>query len=151
MDVGDFLGSPTVRVSAAGAEDLASTIAYKWQEWFERGQMALAGGQALRGWTDIAEGMRQMTKQYDNQIMARLSARGLNETANVPPQLGSAIDIMKRVTYPGEKLPLGAAPLNPAEAEAAIKAIGFSDLDDVATQLGLFFEALEKSRPGGGL
>lgn len=151
MDVGEFLGSPGIRVGASAAEDLASTIAYKGHEWFERGHHAFGAGDALRGWDHMAEGMRQLTKQYDNQIMPRLNAQGLNEIANVPPLLGQAVDLMKRVTYPDSKLPFGASRLNPAQAEAAIRDMGFASLDDVASQLGLYFESLVKSAPGGGL
>ena len=149
MEVSEFLTQPGIRVGAAGAEDLASTIAYKGQEWFERGHVAMVAGKAAQGWTHVAEGMRQLTKQYDNQVLPRLAVEGLTETANVPPMLGKAIDLMKRVTYPLNKLPFGATRLGPAEAEAAILDMGFSSLDDVASQLGLFFEALEKSRAGG--
>jgi len=146
--IGEFLGSKTPpRLSGAAAQDVADTFAFKGVEWFERGEQVM-GADPVRGLDHMAEGMRQLTKQHDNLIVKRLNARGLTETANVPASLGSAVDVMKRVTTPGHDLPFGVPPLSPAEAEAAIKAMGFKDLRDLAWQHGQFFEALEKTGTG---
>src|SRR5690606_3839811 len=131
----------------AAAQDVGDTFAFKGVEWFERGEEVM-GSDPIRGYDHMAEGMRQLTKQHDNLIAKRLAARGLTETANVPARLGHAVEVMKRVTTPRHELPLGVPPLSPAEAEAAIKAMGFKDMRDVAWQHGQFFEALEKTGIG---
>jgi len=152
IEIGKFLGTgakpggpkpPPVRLDGIGAQDVADTFAYKAVEWFDR-SAKLKATHPARGLNYMAEGMRQLLKQQENLIGSRLAARGLTETANMPANLGSGVDILRRVTKPGGGLPDGLR-LNPAEAEAAIKALGFSDLNDFAWQHGQFFEALEKT------
>ncbi|MCC6914298.1 MAG: hypothetical protein IT566_11395 [Rhodospirillaceae bacterium] len=148
VGIGEFLGSKTPpRLGGAAAQDVGDTFAFKGVEWFERGE-EIMGANPVRGLDHMAEGMRQLTKQHDNLIVKRLDARGLTETANVPTKLGHAVEVMKRVTTPRHELPFGVPPLSPAEAEAAIKAMGFKDMRDVAWQHGQFFEALEKTGIG---
>ncbi|MGE4220648.1 MAG: hypothetical protein AB7G39_14470 [Alphaproteobacteria bacterium] len=149
IEISDFVNRTEVRIGAAGAEDLASTVAFKGHEWFERGLATIAKGDAARGWSEVAEGMRQLTKQFRNQIAPRMRLAGMDRTTHVPPRLGQAIELMARVDSPAHELPFGATRLNPAEAEAAIKAMGYSDLDAVATELGQYFEAVIKSYPRG--
>lgn len=144
MRIEQFLGKGSTRVGANAAADVGATIAYKGYEWIHPGK-ALLEADPVRGWDKVSEGMRQLTKQYDNQIISRLQARGMDEMAHVPARLGHAVEIMKRVTLPPGSLPAGMTPLSPAAAEAAIEAAGFRNLQDVSIQLGEYFEALEKT------
>lgn len=143
MKIEQFLGKGATRVDARAAADVGATIAYKGYEWLHPGKELLTAD-PVRGWGQVSEGMRQLTKQYDNQILGRLNARGLDPIKQVPARLGHAVEIMKRVTTPVSELPAGAKPLSPAAAEAAIRAAGFRNLEEVSVQLGEYFEALEK-------
>lgn len=135
MAIGDFLGTGAAQVKASAAADVGATIAYKGDEWFQEGRKLLAAG-SPRGWEKIGEGMRQLTKQYDNQIVSRLQARRLDETANVPPRLLNAIGVMKRVSTPAKDLAPGVKALSPAAAEAALQASGFRNAEEAAVALG---------------
>ena len=115
-------------------EAIRDTFAHKGQEWFHRAAQAGDPAQAAR---DIAEGMRQTTKQYDRLIGPRLRTYGLKPGAVVPERIQAGMEIFRR-TVAGE--------IPPAQAENMLSAIGLTKerlVDDVAH----FFEAVEKG-PG---
>jgi len=119
-------------------QDIRDTMITKSEHWFH--QASQAGGDAGKYSRDMAEGMRQATKQWDNIIAKRVSLYG----ANVPPQLEKAIDIFKQV----EK---GA--VSPKQAERMLEQLGNLSggtkltPQKVVENMAHYFEAMEQG-PG---
>ncbi|HWR59190.1 MAG TPA: hypothetical protein VN328_09910, partial [Thermodesulfovibrionales bacterium] len=106
---------------------------FKANEWYHKAHEA--GVTAAQGETFIAEGMRQTTKQFGNQVMGRLEVLNQNRGGlfgppkiEPPPKLVEAINIMKRVDEKG---------ISPSSVEAQLKALGTSK-EAVAHDLGEF-------------
>ncbi|MEN6337248.1 MAG: hypothetical protein ABFE01_23575, partial [Phycisphaerales bacterium] len=119
-------------------QDIRDTMITKSEHWFH--QAAEAGRDSAKYSRDVAEGMRQATKQWDNIVAKRVALYG----ANVPPQLEKAMDIIKQV----EK---GA--YSPKQADHNLEQLGNlaggSKLtpQKVVENMAHYFEAMEKG-PG---
>ena len=117
--------------------DIRDTMITKSEHWFH--QAATAGRDTQKYSKDMAEGMRQATKQWDNIIMKRAKTYG----SAIPPRLEKSIEIFKQVEK-GQVSPkqaehmlaelgkfAGGAPLTPKRA---------------VEDMGHFFEAMEKGQ-----
>jgi hypothetical protein len=122
----------------ARPEDIRDTIITKSEHWFR--QAAQSGGDSVKYSRDMAEGMRQATKQWDNFVSKRAALYG----ANVPPQLERAMDIFKEVER-------GA--VSPKQAERMLEQLGNVSGGGKLTpqkaveRMASYFEAMEKG-PG---
>ncbi|MDD1715546.1 MAG: hypothetical protein LUQ01_00960 [Methanolinea sp.] len=143
-------------------EASAKAMEFKVQEWYDKAQKAseqAAKAESL-GNTEAAsrnradaegykeEGIRQLTKQFKNQIEGRIDK--MNELLNypspppveVPKELLPAIDIMNRI---GTK-PRGTEVYTVADAEAALKQMGTTP-QDVAQKMSGIMESAQKNTP----
>ncbi len=125
----DFLDKG-VQPTITRVEDVRDTVIEKSADWFHRAEQATNPTDAAR---NLAEGMRQASKQYDDLIMSRLKQYGMNPAA-VPPQLQAAMDVFKQVKN---------LEVTPKQAEAMLAAIGTSP-DKVVRDIGSMFETMEK-------
>ncbi len=121
-------------------EDIAATMEYKSKHWFDSAKKAGPGvNGAIKKSQDIAEGMRQATKQWDRIVEPRVAKYfadpSIAKNLRVPAKLQAGMDIFKKVKD-------GA--MSPAQAEAALKAIG-SSKEAVVRQMGGFVEGMEKT------
>ncbi len=120
-------------IDNADAEAVAATYTYKVQHWFDRATRATSPVQAAR---DTAEGMRQVTKQWDRIVKPRLARYyGAGAATAVPVKLKKGLNIFRKVE---------AGTLTVAEADAALKAIGMSR-ESVLRQSSFFLEHMEKT------
>lgn len=55
-------------------EAVSKTIAYKSDEWMHKGGQKMAGGDLIGAEGDIAEGIRQSTKQFESQYIYQIKA-----------------------------------------------------------------------------
>lgn len=126
-------------------EASAKTMEDKVLEWYKR-----AGGAKTPAEAEACkeEGMRQLTKQFKNQIEGRIDK--VNEimgypdppVAKVPPKLRAAVDVMNRV---GTKGPDGKT-FTVADAEAALRQMGTSPRKVVHEMSGIL-EGIQKHTP----
>jgi hypothetical protein len=124
-------------------EQVGQAIAFKGQERFAKAEQLRKAGRHGEAETELAEGMRQTTKQWKNQIeKRRIAAHGKldPDTRVLPPdaRLQKAIDIMNEV---------GDGKLSPAQAESQLKEVGYTP-NDVAHDVGKQLEMLQKLFPG---
>lgn len=138
VHINDWLNND-ITPPVARPQDIRDTMITKSDHWFH--QASQAGGDAAKYSRDMAEGMRQATKQWDNYIAKRISLYG----ANVPPQLEKAMDIFKQV----EK---GA--VSPKQAEHMLEQLGNLSggagkltPGKVVENMAHYFEAMEQG-PG---
>ena len=119
-------------------EQVGKCMAHKGNEWYEKAhQVESTHPDEAEGYR--AEGMRQTSKQYDNQVKARveaLRAQGVEVKTN--PNLECAMGEMKKVER-GEQ--------SPVQAEANIKKLGFDSPEQVGYESGKYLESLQKLRP----
>ncbi|MCA8910812.1 MAG: hypothetical protein KDB82_03845 [Planctomycetes bacterium] len=121
-------------------EDIRDTFVFKSDHWFNRAK-GYADDAAEYG-KNMAEGMRQATKQWDNQVLPRLKQFGnLDKVPTIPAHLEKAVDIMKQV----DKLEI-----SPQQAEAMLAALpvpGGVKLtpESAVRQMGTYLEGLEKT------
>jgi diaminopimelate decarboxylase len=109
----------------------------------------------LKAESFMSEGMRQTTKQWDNQVAPRMDTikaqienfnqelKAINHQFRVEPtiptRLQEAIDIMKLTEKFG---------VSPATVESLVlKKTGLT-VNTVSTQVGEFLEAMQRLRPG---
>ena len=113
-------------------------MAHKGNEWYEKAhQIEHSNPSEAEGYR--AEGMRQTSKQYDNQVKARVEAlRSQGVEVKTNPNLEGAMGEMKKVER-GEQ--------SPAQAEANIKKLGFDSPEQVGYESGKYLESLQKLRP----
>jgi len=145
MDIFSFVNDRSSRVSSVAAEDMKQTFAYKGHEWFERAKAAASNNELERALALKAEGARQIWKQYENLIVARLPDG---------TSVGQALPLKAQKTYfwlrnIGEKaeFPDGSIrTVSPVDAEIALGEIGLS-LDQAGAYLADTFEAVIKLRP----
>ncbi len=116
---------------------VGKTSTYKADEWYHKADTE-AHSPAERE-TFVAEGMRQTTKQFGNQVNGRLDVLNQNRGGSTgeprvepPPKLKQGIEIMQGVEN-GTK--------SPAQAEADLKAAGMSK-ESVARDLGDFMNKI---------
>jgi len=106
-------------------EASSKTMEDKVLEWYKRAGEATKASDAE---ACKEEGMRQLTKQFKNQIEGRINK--VNEimgypnppSAEVPPKIRSAVDVMNRVGTKGAD----GKTFTVADAEAALKQMGTS-------------------------
>ena len=125
----DFLNKG-MTPSITRVEDVRDTITYKSKVWFDRASKSADPTEQAR---NVAEGMRQATKQYDDIIASRMKAYGMDPAA-VPPQLQASLNIFRKVEK-GE--------VTAKQAEAMLAAIGSSPQQAVK-DMGSMFETIEK-------
>ncbi|MCF7976229.1 MAG: hypothetical protein K9N55_20595 [Phycisphaerae bacterium] len=122
----------------ARPQDIRDTIMVKSDHWFDLA--AKAGQDTAQYSKDMAEGMRQATKQWDNIVAKRAALY----SADIPPSLEKAMDIFKKVET---------CQITPKQAEAMLKELGKLDgglpltPKNVVNRMAFFFEATEKG-PG---
>jgi hypothetical protein len=125
----DFLNKG-MTPSITRVEDVRDTITYKSNVWFDRASKSADPTEQAR---NVAEGMRQATKQYDDIIASRMKAYGMDPAA-VPPKLQTSLNIFRKVEK-GE--------VTAKQAEAMLAAIGSSPQQAVK-DMGSMFETIEK-------
>lgn len=137
VQINDWLNND-ITPPVARPQDIRDTMITKSDHWFH--QAAQSGGDAAKYSRDMAEGMRQATKQWDNIVAKRVALYG----ANVPPQLEKAMDIFKQVDR-------GA--ISPKQAEHMLNELGKLGgggkltPQKVVENMAYYFEAMEKG-PG---
>ena len=138
VHIDDWLNND-IRPPVARPQDIRDTMITKSEHWFR--QASEAGGDAAKYSRDMAEGMRQATKQWNNIISKRAALYG----ANVPPQLERAIDIFQQVDR-------GA--ISPKQAEHMLEQLGNLSggagkltPQRVVENMAHYFEAMEQG-PG---
>ncbi|MCU0248076.1 MAG: hypothetical protein MUC42_16030, partial [Bryobacter sp.] len=119
-------------------EQVGQAMGYKAHEWFEKADHARSKNPAqAEGY--MAEGMRQTSKQWDNQAMKRVDAlKQQGVEVRVPQKLNEAMGELKKVE---------AGQISPAQAEANLKKLGFDSPHQVAYESGKYVESLDKLRP----
>ena len=136
VHIDDWLNND-ITPPVARPEDIRDTIITKSDHWFH--QADLAGRESAQYSRDMAEGMRQATKQWDNFVAKRAALYG----ADVPVQLEKAMDIFKQVER---------GSISPKQAEhmlAELGRVGGAPLTPQRTveHMAHFFEGMEKG-PG---
>ena len=105
------------------AEAVSRTIKYKSDEWTQvKAQKKIAAKDFVAAEGDVAEGIRQGTKQYDSQLVYQVKAINAKEGATklvIPPKLAEGMSVLKQIGH-------GKGKLSPAEAEAVLKRMGTS-------------------------
>jgi hypothetical protein len=107
---------------------IGKTVEFKANEWYHReGETTQAQHE-----TNVQEGMRQTSKQYDNLVNSRLHAINQQRSAagqppmTPPPKLQQGIKIMEKVD---------SGQISPAEAEHQLAQIGKTK-EDISHDLG---------------
>lgn len=103
-------------------EAVSKTIKYKSDEWLERAEFKTGEGKLVLAEGDVAEGIRQATKQFDSQLVYQVKA--INTKAGmtritIPDKLSEGMSVLKQIGH-------GNGKLSPAEAEAVLKGMGTS-------------------------
>ena len=131
VQLNDFLDKG-ITPTLTRVEDVADTVAYKSQVWFERAAKSADPVSAAR---NTREGMRQAVKQWNDIILSHAEKYGL-KSYNIPPKLQTAMDVFKRVAN-GEMT---------AEAgEHVLKKVLNVSKEDVVRQMSGFLEGMEKT------
>lgn len=125
-------------------EAVSKTISYKSDEWIGRSKNKLANGDIVGAEADIAEGIRQATKQYDSQLVYQ--AKAINTKAGaqkiiIPEKLQEGMEVLKHVGH-------GPGQISPAEAEAILKEMGTST-EKVINELSGQTEFINRLIAGG--
>jgi hypothetical protein len=133
------------------AQQVGEAAAFKGDHLFERAEMLRSvDPAAAEDW--MAEGARQLTKQWDNQVVGRhdalsrqveyLQSNGVLADAYqvkpLPPTLQEAVSVMKQVQEFG---------LSPADMERRLAAMGLTPRD-VSREIGEYLHTMEALRPG---
>lgn len=140
-----YKGQPFKDVGAT-----AKAMEYKVQEWYQRAEHATNRGDHAAAAAYKEEGMRQLTKQFKNQVEARVDK--INEitgypnppTAKVPENLRAAVEVMNKVGSTQENGRL----FTPADAEAALNKMGTSPKKVISEMSGVV-ESLQRNAPPG--
>lgn len=124
------------------ANNLGASVYFKAREWYEP-MLSRQDGEEITGQmlSKYAEGMRQTTKQFDNQLRTSMTAYGVSE---MPAKLEKSIAIMKKV---GSEVVVDGRVVresfSPLDVEAALKKIGTTP-DEVSYQLGEYYAYVQK-------
>lgn len=126
----------------------AKAMEYKVQEWYNWAQKAEKAGDYAAAEAYKEEGMRQLTKQFKNQVQGRVDK--INEimgnpekpVAEVPKDLKAAVDIMNKVGTKGSD----GTVFSPADAEAALSSMKTSPKEVISKMSGVV-ESLQKNTP----
>ena len=100
------------------AEAVSRTIQYKSDEWGVKAGNKNSVGNIVGAEGDIAEGIRQGTKQFDSQLVYQVKA--INAQGGkivIPEKLSEGMAVLKQIGH-------GQGKLSPAEAEAVLKNMG---------------------------
>jgi hypothetical protein len=144
-NIGEFFSDPTT-LTKDRAQSFADTVIYKSEHWFDRAEATLKkavqeGSDEMQAeaMAEMAEGMRQASKQYDNYLSQFVGKGGFDEFAALSPELISGMDIFKQVREGVLSVP---------QADAALEAMGLTR-SAVVSMAGLEYEAFKKlSGPG---
>lgn len=137
VHIDDWLNND-ITPPVARPEDIRDTMITKSTHWFREAEGA--GRNTVKYSNDMAEGMRQATKQWDNFIAKRAAQYG----ADVPVQLEKAMDVFKQVQH---------GKITPKQAEKMLEKLGKMGggvpltPQTAVEQMAHYFEALEKG-PG---
>ena len=138
VHINDWLNND-ITPPVARPQDIRDTMITKSDHWFQ--QAAQAGGDSAKYSKDMAEGIRQATKQWDNIVAKRVALYG----ANMPPHLEKAMDLFKQVDK---------GVLSPKQAEHMLGELGKLGggggkltPQKVVENMAYYFEAVEKG-PG---
>jgi len=120
----------------ADSQQIGKTISYKAHHSFHEAARAVDPGVSQR---HMFDGMRQITKQWNNQIRSTMdylnSTSGAGKQVRVPARLQEAMRIMDQVNHG----------VSPAEISQRLRILGMTPTD-VATQAGDFFDAMMRLR-----
>ena len=125
-------------------EVVSKTISYKSDEWLERGGKKMTDGNIIGAEGDIAEGIRQSTKQYDSQLVYQVKAINAEVGKTkliIPDKLSEGMEVLKQIGY-------GEGKLSPAEAEAILNEMG-TKTEDVMKLLADEVEIINRFIAGG--
>jgi hypothetical protein len=132
--------------SFSDPEQVGQAMSYKANHWYEKAVELADKGDFSQAEAAIEEGMRQTTKQFDNQLVKRVEAMNQKLAATgrtavtIPDGLEKAINVMKRVgTGPGQGF-------TPSEAETLLKNMGWTPRE-VGYEMGKYVESLQKLSP----
>lgn len=132
----------------ARPEGIKDTVTAKAKEWFDDARRLEAAGNpngAAEAW---AEGLRQLTKDYNRHVGPYLQRQGLDPAAALPQRLNAVLDVARKV---GEGTTSGA--YTPEQGLQAIRSLscrtpGGGNIpmspDRAADDLGMFIEMLNK-------
>jgi len=101
-------------------EAVSKTISYKSDEWLERGAKKADDGDIINAEGDVAEGIRQSTKQFDSQLVYQVKAintRAGTTRVVIPEKLAEGMSVLKQIGH-------GPGKISPAEAEAVLNEMG---------------------------
>ncbi|MFA9422878.1 MAG: hypothetical protein ACERLG_04835, partial [Sedimentibacter sp.] len=101
-------------------EVVSKAISYKSDEWFNKGSNKLQSGNIVDAEGDIAEGIRQSTKQFDSQLVYQVKAINTKVGTTkivIPEKLAEGMAVLKQIGY-------GKGKISPAEAEAVLNEMG---------------------------
>ncbi|HSL86302.1 MAG TPA: hypothetical protein VK861_05170, partial [Bacteroidales bacterium] len=101
-------------------EAVSKTIKYKSDEWLHKAEFKTGKGELMLAEGDVAEGIRQATKQFDSQLVYQVKA--INTKAGmtritIPDKLSEGMSVLKQIGH-------GQGKISPAEAEAVLKGMG---------------------------
>jgi len=119
-------------------QQVGKCMEHKSNEWFGKAhEVEATHPSEAEGYR--AEGMRQTSKQYDNQVIKRVEAlRDKGVDVKMDPKLDRAMQELKKVER-GEQ--------SPAVTEQKLKEIGYNSPQEVAHDSGNYLEMLQKLRP----
>lgn len=141
----NYRGKPFKDIGAT-----AQTMEYKVLEWYKRAGEAAKAGDPARAEACKEEAMRQLTKQFKNQVEGRvdkmneITGYGEPPIAKVPDDLRAAVEVMNRVGTKGKDGKV----FTSAEAEAVLNKMGTSP-QKVVSQMSGTIESLQKNTPPG--
>lgn len=120
------------------SEQMGKAISYKGHHPFEKAAKATETGDLGEAQRQMFDGMRQISKQWNNQVKSTLDYAKKNPgklgPIDVPSRLDKAMNIMDQINH-------GASP---TEITQQLRGLGLTPRD-VATQVGDFFDTLVES------
>ena len=120
------------------AEQVSKAAQYKSEHLYKQSHDLAAQGKFAEAETAMGEGMRQSTKQFDNQVLRRaeaLQAQGVEVTS--PQRLKDDMEIMKKAQSEG---------WSPAQVSEELKQ-RHTTVEDVTQRSASMLESLQKLRP----
>lgn len=112
-------------------EDVRDAVTFKSTHWFEKARRNPDPTLASR---EMAEGMRQATKQWRDLVLPRARQYGLDPRVHVPDRLEAGMEVFQAVA--GGKI-------SASHGEHMLRALG-TDPERLVKDMGAYLEALEK-------
>ncbi len=157
-DINNFFRDPTT-LTKNRASSFSDTVVFKSEHWLERGEETLhkmglswddirsgtknlspdQAAAAAEAMSEVAEGIRQSSKQYDNYLTKFMTKGGFDPYAALSPELIQGMNVFKMVREGAITIP---------EAQVALKAMGLS-ISDIVSKAGLEYEAFKKLKEAG--